>query len=151
MISYDTFRFGEFLKSRKMSLFLKLLVVSTALLKRVIVVESLRFYGDPDVDTSTLYDDFHYPAEETYERERAQIPILIQINQNSATISRDNESLTVREGDVAFDVWDVRAVSNDFVVLNRNFDRWGLLAYLSTTSSWSERKTIGTLSKIDQP
>ena len=139
------------LKSRKMSQFFKFLVVWTTLLNCVIVVESLVFYGDPDVDTSTLYDDFHYPAEETYERERAEIPILIQINQNSATISRDNESLTVREGDVAFGVWDVRAVSNDFVVLNRNFDRWGLLAYLSTTSSWSERKTIGTLSKIDQP
>ena len=59
----------------------------------------------------------------------------------------------MKEGDVAFEVWDVRAVSSDFVVLHRNFDRWGLVSFLSlsSSSSWSERKSVGILSKIEQP
>ena len=58
----------------------------------------------------------------------------------------------MKEGDVAFEMWGVRAVSSDFVVLHRNFDRWGLVSFLSlSSSSWSERKSVGTLSKIDQP
>ena len=125
------------------------LILTTLLFKNI---NSLKVYGDPDVDLSTPYDDFHYPEEETEERKSANVPNLIEIHNDTATISIRNETVTVKEGDVAFEVWDVRAVSSDFVVLHRNFDRWGLVSFLSlSSSSWSERKSVGKLTRIDQP
>jgi len=69
----------------------------------------------------------------------------------TATISLSNATQLVKEGDVAFEKWDVRSVSSDFVVIDRNFDRFGLVSYLSLSSSWSERKAIGKLTTIEQP
>ena len=74
-----------------------LLLILTTLLFFFENVNSLKFYGDPDVDVSTAYDDFHYPAEEPEERKNAIVRITNVPTHISSIISKFILSLSFTE------------------------------------------------------
>ena len=103
------------------------------------------------------YDDFHYPSEEPAELAGADVPECIKISPGSAEL-RDpvtGQTATLTEGGVAFGRWHVLSVVGDhpsFVALERNYARWGLLAFVAPAlPPVLSRKSVGELAKIVQP
>lgn len=106
-------------------------------------------------DGTTLYDDFHYPAEELTEAAalRKTLPTLTAISGNTASLSAGGSTATVSEGDVAFGTWHVRAllVPSQMVVLEAKKQRWGQTVYLSKTGPVATlRMSVGELAGIVQ-
>ena len=105
--------------------------------------------------TATLpaYDDFHYPSEEIAERADATLPTVSSISApSSAVLSLGGSSAKVAVGDVAFGQWHVLSILPDWIALERNFNRWGLLAFVGTSQKpITMRKSVGELTGIRQP
>jgi hypothetical protein len=113
---------------------------------------------------SELFDDFHYPAEEPSEFAAATLPTVRSVNaqhQAADLISADGTPQQVKVGDVAFGVWHVMGIVSESspsvslasVVLEREFARWGMLAFVPArpTPPVVLRKSIGRLDAIRQP
>ena len=102
------------------------------------------------------YDDFHYPSEEPAELAGADVPECVHIGAGITEL-RDpatGQTVTLSESGVAFGRWHVLSVVSDgsFVALERNFDRWGLLAIVAPAfPPVLARKSVGELAKIVQP
>jgi len=112
----------------------------------------------------TPYDDFHYPSEEPAERASAPLPTCVSVNaaKETATLVDDitGKTQAVPTGGVAFGAWHVlsiRSSSGASVAVERNFNRWGLLAILPCGKVegglplYVARKSVGALDQIVQP
>lgn len=100
-------------------------------------------------------DDPYYPAEEAEERETLQLPRLVGWEGEHAILrqpkSREKRALSV--GQSAWG-WEVIAKldSPECVVLERNFNRWGLFAYVSEYETVATiRKSVGKLEALVKP
>ncbi len=100
-------------------------------------------------------DDWYYPVEEPAERAALKIPVVVQF-------SSDGARLSLAGGDVAsvpigsdFQGWQVAAKLESpepILVLERRFDRWGVIVYLAEGRTIAEvRKAVGRLPAIEQP
>ena len=111
------------------------------------------------VGTLTPYDDFHYPSEEAAERASAPLPTCTSSSGATAVLRDSISGATTAavEGGIAWG-WHVLLVDG-YVVVERNFARWGVIAMLSCSSNggapapplYVGRKAVGALDKIVQP
>lgn len=103
--------------------------------------------------------DFHYPVSEKGEASTARLGLptcQLHTGQMTAVLLCGSVNADVRAGDF-FDcrniTWKVEAVlSTRVVVISHAFDNWGIMAFVSpTTSPVFVRKSVGLLKSIDQP
>lgn len=100
-------------------------------------------------------DDEYYPPEEPAEHAAIVWPRLVQIKPGIAALQRRGEpakdvSVGGRYGD--FDVVAVIAEPGPFAVLERNFNRWGVLAYIGKSGPVvTMRKAVGRLDGLLPP
>lgn len=101
-------------------------------------------------------DDWYYPREEPGERAALQIPNLVRVTADQATLTSANEAppVVVPVGG-RFRGWRVVQTLTEpehVVVLEREFDRWGLIVYLGRQGPPAEiRKAVGRLERIARP
>ncbi|NOX56060.1 MAG: hypothetical protein GXP27_16780 [Planctomycetes bacterium] len=96
--------------------------------------------------------DPYYSLEENSERASLTVPRLATIeNEHARLIGKTGKQARVAVGDSAWG-WTVAVVaghpSPPLVVLERQFDRWGLLAILSPKGTTLLRKAVGRLNHI---
>lgn len=96
-------------------------------------------------------DEF-YPAEEVTESSTIIWPRLVELNVDGAALKWPDESLqTLRVGD-RYREWELVAViaqAAPLAVLERDFPRWGVLAYVGTNGPIATmRKAIGRLDNL---
>jgi len=108
------------------------------------------------VGSLQLYDDFHYPSEETAERSQLVVPELLSLHIDSCSLRLNGRNETGGIGDTVFEEWIVLGLMPDLsppvVALERNFDRWGILAMVRhSTEPIVLRKSVGSLAGIRQP
>jgi predicted MPP superfamily phosphohydrolase len=99
-------------------------------------------------------DDWYYPAEEPRERAGAVMPRLTRVDGDRATLSEGNASQTITVGQPV-GPWRLVATipgPEPTAVLEREFDRWGLIVYVAPKGPVAEiRKAVGRLEKIARP
>ncbi|NLY02713.1 MAG: hypothetical protein GXY83_42210 [Rhodopirellula sp.] len=101
-------------------------------------------------------DDWYYPSEEPAERSALKIPVALQFNSDGAELSLPGGATTagVTIGD-DFHGWHVAArleLPEPIIVLERRFERWGILVYLAKNRTVAEiRKAVGRLPSLEQP
>ena len=98
-------------------------------------------------------DEF-YPAEEAAERNTIMWPRLVELNADGAVLGWPDESPHVlRVGD-HYREWELLAViaqAAPLAVLERDFPRWGVLAYVGTKGPVATmRKAIGRLDNLQR-
>lgn len=105
-------------------------------------------------DPYTPYDDFHYPKEEPAQMAASTLPTVVSTTAgfNEATVRLGNtgETKTVCVGDTLADkigVWAVRAIfasgGGPTVVMEQDFDRWGMLVFAQVGKNESALKAGG--------
>ncbi len=101
-------------------------------------------------------DDWYYPVEESAERASLEIPVLVDVSLDKATLSvaKGGPAEGVEVGQL-WRGWRVAETLNDpepMVVLEREFQRWGLILYLGRRGPVAEvRKAVGELEAIERP
>lgn len=100
-------------------------------------------------------DDWYYPAEEPAERAALAIPRLVEAVPDHAVLASGQERTPpLPLGGAAYG-WRLAAVlpgASPVAVLEREFDRWGLILYLDRQGVVAEvRKSVGRLEKIARP
>lgn len=120
----------------------------------------------PPVPPVPIVDDWHYPIEEIDESSQlmSMFPILkaltVTDNTTGSVTFQDPTSGKIEHGSVGttfFGVWFVqsfllRSHALPFVVLEHNFARWGVIAYVQlNASAVILRHGVGLVSKIQRP
>ncbi|MFH1265947.1 MAG: hypothetical protein ABIK89_09470, partial [Planctomycetota bacterium] len=101
-------------------------------------------------------DDWYYPGEEPDERAALEMPTLVEITGDEASLAAGEaaEAQRVAVGG-EFHGWRVTETLDEpepVVVLEREFDRWGLIVYLGREGVVAEvRKAVGRLEAIQRP
>jgi len=101
-------------------------------------------------------DDWYYPREEPAERAALPMPRLIELAADGARLAAEEASptATVPVGG-AFGGWRLAATLDQpepLAVLEREFDRWGLIVYLGKQGVVAEvRKAVGRLDAVERP
>jgi predicted phosphodiesterase len=100
-------------------------------------------------------DDWYYPAEEPRERAAVKIPRLVSAAGDRATLADGQAKGREVAVGQTFGSWRLAAVlpgAEPMAVVEREFDRWGLLVYVGTKGPVAEvRKAVGRLDKIVRP
>lgn len=110
--------------------------------------------GFEDIDG--YREDWYYPAEEPSERAALAIPSLHAVAERKVSLaaSADARPENVPVGG-AFQGWRVAETLTEpepMAVLEREFDRWGLIVYLGRSGVVAEiRKAVGRLDRISPP
>ncbi len=107
-------------------------------------------------DFRTSLDDWYYPREEPAERAAAKMPRLMEVAGEGVSLAPADGGQTVPVAvGKQFDGWRVAetlAEPQPLAVLEREFDRWGLIVYLGKQGVVAEvRKAVGRLEKIHRP
>ncbi len=101
-------------------------------------------------------DDWYYPTEEPAQRAALEIPSVRKVGEHHAALARANTGSAVRVNTGGeFQGWRVVETLSEpepIVVLEREFDRWGLILFLSQGKVIAEvRKAVGRLERICGP
>ncbi len=107
-------------------------------------------------DFRPTLDDWYYPAEEPGQRAALAVPVVTAIEDGRATLAPSGGAPGVAvpvggrwEG---WSVTETLAEPEPMVVLEREFDRWGLFVYLGKQGVVAEvRKAVGRLASIERP
>ncbi|NQT15817.1 MAG: hypothetical protein HQ582_23885, partial [Planctomycetes bacterium] len=107
-------------------------------------------------DFEPSVDDWFYPRQEPAERAALRMPKLVNVTADRATLaSADEAPGVVTPVGGAFQGWRVVQTLGEpepIVVLEREFDGWGLIVYLGRQGPLAEvRKAVGRLEKIARP
>jgi hypothetical protein len=100
--------------------------------------------------------DWYYPSEESSERAKIRPPQLVRLTETGAqlTVGPAEDAVDTHVGDF-FQGWQVMETlvePQPMVVLERNFDRWGLISFLGRDGVVAEiRKSVGRLEKLERP
>ena len=101
-------------------------------------------------------DDWHYPRSEADDRAALRPPVVEAISEGSVDLQDPAKGLakTVGRGGEAFG-WRVAEILTDpqpLVVLEREFDEWGLMLYVGPGGVVAEfRKAVGRLDQMREP
>ena len=107
-------------------------------------------------DVFAAGDDWYYPAEESAERASLEIPVLVDVSVDRATISAADggpaESVGVGQQWRGWRIAEILREPEPMVILEREFRRWGLLLYLGRQGPVAEiRKAVGELQAVARP
>ncbi len=98
--------------------------------------------------------DWHYPEAEAGECADLTIPVVIEIDGGMVSLEVDGSEQRCAAGGDAFG-WRVEAIlahPQPMVVLEREFDEWGLLVYAGVCGVAAQvRKAVGRLETISEP
>jgi hypothetical protein len=100
-------------------------------------------------------DDWYYPAEEPAERARLTMPRAVEISADQATLAEGEGAGQRLAVGASLGDWRLMAVlpgAEPIAVVEREFDRWGLILYVGRQGIVAEvRKAVGRLEKIARP
>lgn len=99
-------------------------------------------------------DDWYYPAEEPRERTNLDIPRVIEVAADRATLAEGDAAARSVAVGKACGPWRLVATlpgAEPMAVLEREFDRWGLVVYARPKGTVEIRKAVGRLENIARP
>ena len=107
-------------------------------------------------DFRASVDDWYYPREEPAERAGLKMPTLVELADEEVSLAAAEGAQAVRVsvgGELfGWRVAETLAEPEPIVVLEREFDRWGLIVYLGKQGVVAEvRKAVGRLDAIQRP
>jgi hypothetical protein len=102
--------------------------------------------------TSSQASDEYYPAEEVAERSSIVWPRVVELQANEAVLEwpdKSSKALSVGDRYRKLELVAVIPQTEPMAVLEQDFPRWGILAYIGTNGTVATlRKAIGSLDKL---